>query len=57
MQEHVFQPYGMKMSSYTWQPRFEEEYAVGHTSVGWQALPEGKGQRSSRAEHARDDDR
>ena len=57
MQEHVFQPYGMKMSSYTWQPRFEEEYAVGHTSVGWQALPEGKGQRSSRAEHARHDDR
>lgn len=34
MQTHVFAPYGMTMSSYTWQPRFEADYAVGHTSDG-----------------------
>jgi CubicO group peptidase (beta-lactamase class C family) len=34
MQEHVFGPYGMTMSSYTWQPRFEADYAVGHASGG-----------------------
>lgn len=34
MQEHVFGPYGMTMSSYRWQPRFEAEYAVGHASDG-----------------------
>lgn len=34
MQEHVFGPYGMTMSSYTWQPRFEANYAVGHASDG-----------------------
>jgi D-alanyl-D-alanine-carboxypeptidase/D-alanyl-D-alanine-endopeptidase len=34
MQEHVFAPYGMTMSSYTWQPRFEADYAVGHTPDG-----------------------
>jgi serine-type D-Ala-D-Ala carboxypeptidase/endopeptidase len=34
MQEHVFGPYGMAMSSYTWQPRFEADYAVGHASDG-----------------------
>jgi CubicO group peptidase (beta-lactamase class C family) len=34
MQEHVFGPYGMTMSSYTWQPRFEADYAVGHASDG-----------------------
>jgi CubicO group peptidase (beta-lactamase class C family) len=34
MQEHVFGPYGMTTSSYTWQPRFEVDYAVGHTSDG-----------------------
>ena len=34
MQEHVFGPYGMRMSSYTWQPRFEADYAVGHASDG-----------------------
>jgi CubicO group peptidase (beta-lactamase class C family) len=34
MQEHVFGPYGMTMSSYTWQPRFEADYAIGHTADG-----------------------
>ncbi|MGB2713232.1 MAG: alpha/beta fold hydrolase [Vicinamibacterales bacterium] len=34
MQEYVFRPYAMKMSSYTWQPRFEVDYAVGHASDG-----------------------
>ena len=34
MQEKVFGPYGMTMSSYTWQPRFESDYAVGHRSNG-----------------------
>jgi CubicO group peptidase (beta-lactamase class C family) len=34
MREHVFGPYGMTMSSYTWQPRFESDYAVGHASDG-----------------------
>jgi D-alanyl-D-alanine-carboxypeptidase/D-alanyl-D-alanine-endopeptidase len=34
MQEHVFGPYGMSTSSYTWQPRFEADYAVGHASDG-----------------------
>ena len=34
MQEHVFVPLGMTMSSYTWQPRFETDYAVGHMADG-----------------------
>jgi CubicO group peptidase (beta-lactamase class C family) len=34
MREHIFIPYGMKMSSYTWQPRFEADYAVGHAPDG-----------------------
>ena len=34
MQEHVFVPLGMTMSSYTWQPRFEADYAVGHMADG-----------------------
>ena len=34
MQEQVFGPYGMTMSSYTWQPRFEADYAVGHAPDG-----------------------
>ena len=34
MQEQVFGPYGMTMSSYTWQSRFEADYAVGHASDG-----------------------
>jgi CubicO group peptidase (beta-lactamase class C family) len=34
MQEHVFAPYGMTMSSYKWQPRFESDYAVGHAADG-----------------------
>jgi CubicO group peptidase (beta-lactamase class C family) len=34
MQEQVFAPYGMKMSSYRWQPRFEADYAVGHAAAG-----------------------
>jgi CubicO group peptidase (beta-lactamase class C family) len=34
MQEHIFGPLGMTMSSYTWQPRFESDYAVGHARDG-----------------------
>ena len=34
MQEHVFGPLGMTMSSYTWQSRFEANYAVGHAGDG-----------------------
>jgi CubicO group peptidase (beta-lactamase class C family) len=34
MQEHVFGPLGMSTSSYTWQPRFEAAYAVGHDTSG-----------------------
>lgn len=34
MQEHVFKPLGMTMSSYTWQPRFEADYCLGHMSSG-----------------------
>jgi CubicO group peptidase (beta-lactamase class C family) len=34
MHEHVFGPYGMTTSSYTWQPRFEADYAVGHAADG-----------------------
>jgi len=30
MKEHIFGPYGMATSSYTWQPRFEADYALGH---------------------------
>ena len=34
MQEHIFGPYRMKTSSYTWQARFERDYAVGHRTDG-----------------------
>ena len=34
MQEHIFEPYGMETSSYTWQSRFERDYAVGHRVDG-----------------------
>jgi serine-type D-Ala-D-Ala carboxypeptidase/endopeptidase len=34
MQEKIFAPLGMTMSSYTWQPRFEQDYASGHNTVG-----------------------
>lgn len=34
MREEVFDPYGMDASSYTWQPRFETNYALGHRSDG-----------------------
>ncbi len=34
MQEQIFGPYGMKTSSYTWQTRFEGDYAVGHRANG-----------------------
>jgi len=34
MQEKIFTPLGMTMSSYTWQPRFEDDYASGHTAIG-----------------------
>jgi len=34
MQENIFKPLGMTMSSYTWQARFEEDYCTGHMSNG-----------------------
>lgn len=34
MQEKIFAPIGMTMSSYTWQPQFEQDYASGHTAIG-----------------------
>jgi CubicO group peptidase (beta-lactamase class C family) len=34
MQEKIFRPLGMNMSSYTWQPRFEKDYCIGHSSTG-----------------------
>ena len=34
MQEKIFKPVGMTMSSYTWQPRFEKDYCVGHNATG-----------------------
>ncbi|MEE8488263.1 MAG: serine hydrolase domain-containing protein [Gemmatimonadota bacterium] len=34
MQEQIFGPYGMRTSSYTWQTRFERDYAVGHRANG-----------------------
>lgn len=34
MQEQIFGPYGMSTSSYTWQQRFERDYALGHRSDG-----------------------
>lgn len=34
MQEKIFGPLGMKMSSYQWQPRFEADYCVGHNAKG-----------------------
>ena len=34
MEEEVFSPLGMKMSSYQWQPRFEVDYCIGHNSMG-----------------------
>ena len=32
--ENIFAPYGMAMSSYTWQPRFESDYCHGHDEAG-----------------------
>lgn len=34
MQEKVFGPAGMKNSSYTWQPEYENNYSVGHDTTG-----------------------
>jgi serine-type D-Ala-D-Ala carboxypeptidase/endopeptidase len=34
MQEKIFGPLGMSMSSYTWQPGFEKDYCVGHNAAG-----------------------
>jgi D-alanyl-D-alanine-carboxypeptidase/D-alanyl-D-alanine-endopeptidase len=32
MQQYIFTPLGMAMSSYTWQTKFENDYCVGHQS-------------------------
>jgi CubicO group peptidase (beta-lactamase class C family) len=34
MQRYVFKPLGMQQSSYTWQPRFEGDYCLGHNTEG-----------------------
>jgi len=34
MVDKIFKPAGMTMSSYTWQPRFENDFTVGHSSKG-----------------------
>ena len=34
MQEKIFGPLGMKNSSYTWQPQYENDYVVGHNTKG-----------------------
>lgn len=34
MQRYVFTPAGMVHSSYTWQPRFETDYCLGHNAEG-----------------------
>ena len=34
MQENIFKPLKMNNSSYTWQPKFEKDYCIGHQSNG-----------------------
>lgn len=34
MQEKLFTKIGMKKSSYQWQPKFEEDYCMGHNKAG-----------------------
>lgn len=34
MQEKIFKPLNMTMSSYTWQPEFEKDYCLGHNPAG-----------------------
>ncbi|MEP7373239.1 MAG: serine hydrolase domain-containing protein [Chitinophagaceae bacterium] len=34
MQEKIFAPLGMNMSSYTWQLKFEKDYCLGHNTTG-----------------------
>jgi CubicO group peptidase (beta-lactamase class C family) len=34
MQEKIFIPLGMNMSSYTWQEKFEKDYCSGHNTTG-----------------------
>lgn len=34
MQENIFIPLKMKNSSYTWQPKFEKDYCIGHNVTG-----------------------
>jgi CubicO group peptidase (beta-lactamase class C family) len=34
MQRHIFKPLGMQQSSYTWHPRFESDYCLGHNGEG-----------------------
>jgi CubicO group peptidase (beta-lactamase class C family) len=34
VQEKIFIPLGMKMSSYTWQNKFEKDYCIGHKADG-----------------------
>ncbi len=34
VEEKIFSVAGMKMSSYQWQPRFEQDYCIGHNTEG-----------------------
>ena len=34
MKEKIFNSLGMNMSSYTWQPKFEKDYVIGHSTTG-----------------------
>ncbi|RYG50276.1 MAG: class A beta-lactamase-related serine hydrolase [Chitinophagaceae bacterium] len=34
MREKIFVPLGMNMSSYTWQPQYEQDFATGHNNIG-----------------------
>ena len=34
MDQYIFKPFGMGMSAYSWRPRFEADYALGHRSDG-----------------------
>ncbi|KAA3440050.1 serine hydrolase domain-containing protein [Rufibacter hautae] len=34
MQQRIFGPAGMVNSSYTWQPRFDQDYCLGHSATG-----------------------
>jgi CubicO group peptidase (beta-lactamase class C family) len=48
MQKTVFEPLGMKYSSYVWQPRYDAQAALGHSLAG-QPVPKGKPSKANAA--------